>query len=69
MSAARPAAPTAPDGPEVTAFRRRARGELLTDTERDLLAKATRKADPGAHTVPHAKIEAMLEERRRREAE
>jgi hypothetical protein len=66
MSAARPAQ-VAPDSPEVAAFRKKARGEPLTDAERELLANATRKPDPAARTVPHERIEAMLEERRRRE--
>jgi hypothetical protein len=68
MSAARPAQ-VAPDSPEVAAFRKKARGEPLADAERDLLANATRKPAPGARTVPHEKIEELLEERRRREAE
>jgi hypothetical protein len=66
MSAARPAQ-VAPDSPEVAAFRKNTRGEPLTDAERDLLANATRKPTPGVRTVPHERIEAMLEEPRRRE--
>jgi hypothetical protein len=54
------------DSPEVAAFRKKARGEPLTAEEERLLTSATRKPAPGA-TVPHSQVEAMLEERRRRE--
>jgi hypothetical protein len=54
------------DSPEVAALRKKARGEPLTEAERTLLATATRKPSPGP-TVSHEQIEAMLDERRRRE--
>jgi hypothetical protein len=53
------------DSPEVAALRKKARGDALTDAERALLANATRKPD-GAGAVPHADVEALLEERRRK---
>jgi hypothetical protein len=54
------------DSPEVAALRKKARGEPLTEAEGALIASATRKPSPGP-TVSHDQIEAMLEERRRRE--
>jgi len=54
------------DSPEMAALRKKARGEPLTEAERTLVATATRKPSPGP-TVSHDQIEAMLEERRRRE--
>jgi hypothetical protein len=56
---------TSPDSPAVTAFRKKARGEPLTDAEEALLQSTTRK--PKGPGIPHEKIESMLEERRRRE--
>lgn len=50
----------------MAAFRKRARGEPLTDAERELLANATRKPDPSRRTVPHAAVMAELAERERR---
>ena len=54
-----------PDSPAVAAFRKKARGEPLTEAEEALLQNATRK--PNGPGIPHEQIEAMLEERRRRE--
>jgi hypothetical protein len=64
MSAARPAPVTPADGPEVAAFRKRARGEPLTDVERALLATATRKPDPGV-TFTQEQVTALLAARER----
>jgi hypothetical protein len=63
MSAARPVAPS--DSPEVAAFRKRMRGEPLTDAERELLADATRKLPTGTVTVPHSVVMAELADRER----
>ena len=68
MMAARRERRESRDSPEVAAFRKLLRGERLTAAERALLA-GTRKPDPATRTVPHAAIEAELEERRRREGE
>jgi len=67
MSASRPSPETA-DHPAVAALRKRIRGEALTAEERALL-DAGRKPTPEARAaaIPHAQIEAMLEERRLRE--
>jgi hypothetical protein len=54
-----------PDSPAVTAFRKKARGEPLTDAEEAMLQSATRK--PTAGGTPHEHVEVLLEERRRRE--
>jgi len=51
------------ESPEVAALRKRIRGEPITDVERALLARATRK--PTGPGIPHAEIMAELEERRR----
>ena len=53
--------------PEVAALRKKIRGEPLAPEELALLAGATRKPAREAGSVPHARVEAMLEERRRRE--
>jgi hypothetical protein len=63
MSAARPAQ-VAPDSPEVAAFRKKARGEALTDAERDRLANATRKPAPGV-TFTQEQVTALLAARER----
>jgi hypothetical protein len=52
------------DSPAVAVFRKKARGEPLTEAEEALLQSATRK--PNAAGISHERVEAMLEERRRR---
>jgi hypothetical protein len=52
------------DSPEVAALRKRIRGETVTAEESARLASATRK--PEGSSVPHARIEELVEERRRR---
>jgi hypothetical protein len=66
MSAARTVPGSNPEAPEVVAFRKQARGEALSDAERDLLATATRKPPADSMTVPHALVMAELAERERR---
>jgi hypothetical protein len=63
MSAAR-LAQVAPDSPKVAAFRKKARGEPLTDAERDLLDNATRKPAPGV-TLTQEPVTAPLAARER----
>ena len=53
------------EAPEVVALRKQVRGEPLSDAERALLAKATRKPAPG-QTVAHADVMRELAERERR---
>jgi hypothetical protein len=66
VSAGRPSPVTPPDSPEVAAFRKKARGEPLTDAERALLANATRKPLPGV-TFTQEQVSALLAARERDE--
>jgi hypothetical protein len=62
-------APTpAPKGDqlEVAALRKRIRGEALTDDERGLLARASRRPTGGGTPISQEQMTSLLEERRRR---
>jgi hypothetical protein len=55
------------DSPEVAVFRKKARGEPLTEAEQAILARTYRKPEGAAREpVSQAQIEAMLAERKLR---
>jgi hypothetical protein len=65
MSASQPSAGN-PEQPEVTALRKKIRGEPLTEEEHRLLAQASRKPNRGGVPISQEQMTALLEERRRR---
>jgi hypothetical protein len=53
------------DSPEVAALRKMIRGGALTDEERALLARLSRKPTAGGEPLTEEQIEALLSERAR----
>lgn len=53
------------DTPEVTALRKKIRGEVLTDEEAQLLARVSRRPEGGA-PISQEQMTALLAERKRR---
>ena len=52
--------------PEVAALRKKIRGERLTDEERQLLARVSRKPGGGGAPISQEQLTALLDERKRR---
>ena len=57
-----------PEGeqPVVAALRKRLRGEPLTDMERELLARVSRRPSKGAMPISQEQMTSLLDERQRR---
>jgi hypothetical protein len=53
------------DSPEVAALRKMIRGDALSDEERMILARVSRKPDGGGEPLTQEQLEALLSERAR----